>query len=235
MTSDTLASFDIGPHNGDMAFLLLVLLVLAAFFFMRKRVKSSRPQSSVEVEYALPMSKQAIEAERKANEEVLHLLEASIIKSGLFRAEKIPELMEHLRSESVPFGRVNTAAAFDGDVLLTVEEKRALGLSTRMKYSKRFIEYFEPSALKENEPKSALSSIHLDAFFRVSRKKELFRMKENGILKVKIVPTGDALDCKLIKRFKKIHNIEELPELPIPGCDAEYCRCYYEAIPPKDG
>jgi hypothetical protein len=46
--------------------------------------------------------------------------------------------------------------AFEGDVVLTVKEKKALGLNSRMKYSKKFIEYFEPSVLKSIEPKATL-------------------------------------------------------------------------------
>lgn len=138
-------------------------------------------------------------------------------------------------SHYLPFGRVNTKDAFDGDVFLTVEEKRALGLNTRMKYSKKFIEYFDPSIFKTIEPKDALECMHLDAFHRVSRNNDLIKFKKLGFIKqIKIVPVGDAFDCKRIKRFTKIYNIEEVPELPVPDCDAPCCRCYYQPIISND-
>ena len=207
----------------------LVTRTVVGFFFGKKR--SADSDGALYAGYGIPATEEQVELERQSNEEVMKLLEAKIVASGLFRAEKIPELIERLKGGMVPFGRVNTQVAFDGDVILTVKEKKALGLNARMKYSKKFIEYFEPSALKSIEPKATLECMHLDAFHRISRKKELLRFKELGFIKqVKIVPD----DCKRVKRFKKIHNIEEVPELPLPGCDAPFCRCYYEPILAKE-
>jgi hypothetical protein len=49
-------------------------------------------------------------------------------------------------------------------------------------------------------------------------------MKEMGLKKVK-----DERDCKAIKRFRKVWPIDEVPELPLPNCKADYCRCTYVA------
>ena len=177
------------------------------------------------------MTEQEVELERLANEEIIKLLEVSIITSGFFRAEKIPELIAKLKGGAIPFGRTNTKVAFEGDVFLTVEEKKSLGLNTKMKYSKKFIEYFDTSAFKAIEPKSTLECMHLDAFHRVSRKKQLLGVRKLGFVKqVKIVHTGDEGDCGKVKRLKKIYSIEEVPELPLPDCDARFCRCMYQAI-----
>jgi|GEM_PF-2190867 len=220
-----------------MAIVLVVLLAFvgAVIFLIRRTKPPIRVESGIEAGFGIPMTEQEVELERQYNEEIMNLLEATIATSGFFRAEKIPELMAKLRGASVPFGRTNTSVAFDGDVILTVDEKRALGLNTRMKYSKTFIEYFDASALKTIEPKATPECMHLDAFHRVSRKKELLSLKKLGFVKqVKIVPVGDSRDCKKIKRFKKIYSMEEVPELPVPGCDAPFCRCMYEAIIPND-
>ena len=65
------------------------------------------------------------------------------------------------------------------------------------------------------EPKSTLECMHFDAFHQVSRKNELLKLKKLGFVKkVKIVPDDE---CRRIKRFKKIYNIEEVPELPLTG------------------
>lgn len=182
-------------------------------------------------EYSIPVTAEMLEAERADNDEVIQLLEASIRSCGLFRAEKIPELLCKLRDGSGPFARVNTDIAFDGEQILSVEQKRALGLNTRVKYSKAFIEYFDPTSLKDIEPKSLLQAMHLSAFHRVTRKRDLIKFKELGFVKqVKIVSVGDGRDCGKIKRFKKIHNLHQVPDLPLPGCTAQYCRCMYEAI-----
>jgi hypothetical protein len=150
-----------------------------------------------------------LEAELQDNDEVMRLLEAAIRSSGFFRLEAIPGLASKLRGGSEPFARTNTKIAFDGDEILSVEEKRALGLNTRMKYSKAFIAYFDPKCLRTIEPKSALENMHLSAFHRVARKRELLGFRELGcVKKVRIVPVGDARDCGKIKRFKKTHDID---------------------------
>ena len=126
---------------------------------------------------------------------------------------------------------MNTKIAFDGDSILTVDEKKKLGLNTRMKYSKKFIEYFDPESFKTIEPKDTLECMHLDAFYRVSRKDDLLNYKKEGFKKVKIDAIRDCLTCDKAKRLRgKVYRIEEVPELPLPGCDSPYCRCTYQPI-----
>jgi len=173
------------------------------------------------------MTEQETEAERQWDGKVLALLEARIAQSGYFRSEKIPELMAKIRATTVPFGRNDTRAAFGREPFLTAQEKKALGLNPRMKYSKEFIGYLEPSFLRSIEPKSALENMHLDAFHRVSREKELRQIREVGFRKIEILTCCDARDCESIKRLKKIYAIDDVPELPLPDCDAPYCRCMY--------
>src|ERR1700731_729643 len=152
---------------------LLMLVAVAVFFVRRKAKPPTEIETSIESGFGISMMEEEVELERLHDEEIMKLLEARITASGFFRAEKIPDLMAKLRGASVPFGRINTQVAFDGDAISTVEEKKALGLNTRMKYSKTFVEYFEPLAFKMIEPKTTLECMHLDAFHRVSRKKEL--------------------------------------------------------------
>jgi len=181
------------------------------------------------------MTDEEIELERQDGEETMKLLETRIASSGLFRIDRIPDLLAKLRAGYTPFARVNTKVAFDGDVLLTVKEKKELELNARMKYSKNYIEYFDPKALRKIEPKATLENMHLDAFHRVSQKRELIKLRElNFVKQVRIVSSEDARDCAKVKRFKKIHPIDEAPELPLPGCTAAYCRCMYLAVIPKD-
>lgn len=217
--------------NGLM--LTLIILFILTVFWLNKRIMKQSEKSKISVKggYSIPATKEQIELESQSVEEVMKLLEASVIASGYFRKDKVPELISILRKNSDPFGRTNTKVVFDGDSFLTVEEKRKLGLNTRMKYSKKFIEYFNPVSFKTIEPKNTLECMHLDAFHRVSRREELLKLKKLGFVKkVKVVPTGDSLDCKKINKLRKIYNIEDVPELPLPGCDAPYCRCSYEAI-----
>jgi hypothetical protein len=213
--------------------LSLIIFVLLAILIVswRKRRTAVSGEATTHAGYAIPVTSEMLEKEKQDNDEVMRLLEANIRTSGLFRDEKIPELVSKLRGGSSLFARVNTKSVFEGDTYLNVEEKRALGLNTRMKYSRAFIEYFDPTTLKATEPKSVIEDMHLNAFHRVARKRDLANFRELGFVKhVKILPVGDARDCNEIKQFKKIHDINRVPELPLPGCTSPYCRCMYEPI-----
>jgi hypothetical protein len=194
----------------EMAFLLLTIAILIVFFVIRGMVKPARARRpDVQPSFGIPMTEKEIESERDFDNEVMKLLEDRIVASGYFKKEKIAELMANLNNSSVPFGRTNTKIAFDGNTFLTVEEKRALGLNTRMKYSKKFIAYFDAASFTKIEPKATLECMHLDAFHRVSRKREFLKLRNLGFVRqVKIVPFGDEGDCAKVKRLKKVYAIE---------------------------
>lgn len=105
--------------------IVLFTFTIIAFFLIRRRAKllTKRSDGFIDSEFGIPMTKQEVELERQANEEIMKLLEASIIASGFFKAEKISELIANLKEGYIPFGRLNTEA-FDNDVFLTVEEKK---------------------------------------------------------------------------------------------------------------
>ena len=207
----------------------LAVLITAGVVFKGKEKRSinARPSTSG---FGIAMTDEEVELERQYGEEILKLLEARMIKSGFFKTEMVPQLVATLRQGYSPFGRTNTKAAFEGETMLTVQEKKALGLNIRMKYSSKFIAYFDPAALKSIEPKSTLSCMHLDVFHRVSRKRELRKLKRADIHRVKVVCVGDDGDCEKIKRLKKVYRIGEVPELPLRGCTADFCRCMYQGM-----
>ena len=126
----------------------------------RRATQTARSSPCPASDYAIPVTAEQIEQERQTHEEAMRLLEASMVASRFFKAEKLPELLAVLRGGFHPFSRINTEAAFRGDDLLTVEEKRALGLNTRMKYSRAFIEYFDPSVFGKSN-RSLLSKIFI--------------------------------------------------------------------------
>lgn len=212
-----------------MVVVLIALLLLISDGFLLMKMVQKQPTSDDPAlsPYGLRMTEEETELERQSNEKILNLLETRIKQSGYFRSDKLPELMRKLRAATVPFGRVNTKAAFGREPFLTLQEKKSLGLNPRMKYSKEFIGCFETSVLGSIEPKSVLEHMHVDAFHRVSREKELQRLRELGFKKINILPVGDEGDCGAIKRNKKVFPINEVPELPLPDCDAPFCRCMY--------
>ena len=194
--------------------------------------KKSRESVGFDQErYGLQMNCNEIDLEKSFNDEVINSLESIMIMSGYFKTESVPVIIKILRNNSSPFGRVKTESVFQGSCFLTVEEKKSLGLNTKMKYSKEFIEYFNLECLGNIEPKTTLECMHLDAFHKVSRKKQIAKFKRmDFVKKVKLHPDHE---CPRAKRLKKIYDIDDVPELPLSGCGAPFCRCYFEAIIPK--
>ena len=221
-----------------MKYTIVAILILVAYLLLKyirkNKAEKTSESSNIKLTYGIQPSKKEIELERRSNEEIIQLLENNIISSGLFKKDRVPELIGKIRGVTVEFGRVNTKLAFEKDEVLSLEEKKSLGLNTRSKYSKFLIECFEPSRINEIDPRVVLENMHLAAFHKISRKKELQKFKNLGFVKkVKILPAGDEDDCQKIKSCKKVYSINEVPELPLPECNAAYCRCCYEAVVPK--
>jgi hypothetical protein len=210
---------------------IVIVALLVVFVASRRKTKGLvSTEANTYQAYAIPATAEMLEEEKQDNDEVMRLLEENMRTSGLFRNEKIPELISRLRSGWQPFTRLNTKTAFGGDEVLSVEDKRSLGLNTRMKYSRTFIDYFDPVSLKIIEPKSILTNMHVGAFHRVSRRRNLMRFRSLGVKRVRIIPVGDGRDCDKIVHLNKVYELNDVPDLPLQGCNAPYCRCMYEPI-----
>jgi hypothetical protein len=126
-----------------------------------------------------------------------------IKSSRFFIPEKIPELLNLLK------------------------EMDAWG-NNRRNIPNEIINYLSEEGLKQINSKEIISNIYYQNFHKVGRRRDLLRMKQTGIKKVKILDAGDERDCPMIKKMEeKSWPIDEVPELPLPGCTAEYCRCEY--------
>ena len=182
---------------------------------------------------AIEPTGQMVADEQRACEEMLALIEGELVASGVFKPEKIPELMAKLRKGIVPFARVNSDRALAGDLLLTLEEKRTLGLNTRAKYTREFIDCCNPERLAEEDPRGVVGTITLRAYHRVHQASSLREFKRTGFVRaVKITIVGSPLDAcqSAIKKSKRSYPLDDAPELPLPGCDAEVCMCDYTPI-----
>lgn len=213
-----------------MALTLLMIAAFLAFLVVRKFLKRIPPRVSEDKGgFALQMTDAEIEEERGHNEKVLQLLRKRVAESRFFRRERAASLIDALRKGSVAFGRVNTKVAFGTGDFLTVREKKELGLNTRMKYSRQFIEYFVPETLVGTEPRSILENMHLDAFHVVARAKEIQKLRRTGLVnQVKLEPG----DCRCVISAKKIYSIDAPPELPLKGCNSAFCTCWFSAVLP---
>ena len=159
--------------------------------------------------------------------EIAEMTIAAAETSGYFKPDILPVIAEKIRALSVP--GYAYSGPFDKEDVLSLEEKKALGLNTRRKYSRELINGLTEKGIAAENPNDLLKNLFMQSCGKVSRKYELARLKELGLKYVQIIDCEDARDCKAVKRCKKRWLIDEVPELPLSGCDAEYCRCQYVA------
>lgn len=169
----------------------------------------------------------AIDFEEQKCKEIAERTIKMAQESGLFKDGFIPVLAEKIRTISrVGYGY---SEPFDKTDCLSLKEKKDLKLNTRRKYSRELINGLTEKGIEAVAEKEIVKTMFLQNFHKVSREYDLKRMEADGIKYVEILDCGDERDCKAIKRLKKHYQIDEVPELPLPQCKADYCRCSYIA------
>lgn len=185
--------------------------------------EASTPSLAIEPDRAM------IAAESRAMSELFADVEARLMRSAVFKQEQVPGLMAKLRATNRAFGRSNVENAIAGDTYLSTDEKRTLGLNTRMKYSHAFIAMCTPDALKTIEPKSHLEQLYAAAYWTAQRTKQLSEFRRIGVvLRVRIVP-GVADGMCALANSRKTYQLDLAPTLPHPKCKSECCSCTFEA------
>lgn len=117
----------------------------------------------------------------------------------------------------------------DGE-LLSLEEKRSLGINTRLKITRELYEALTPAGL-EFGPKKVLESLYLKATFDHNRHREIARMKGLGIKQYSPMSCGDKRDCDWCTAMNgKLISVEvDFVQLIKENCTCDYCRCSLQA------
>jgi len=157
-------------------------------------------------------------------------IEKAIIDSGLFKAEASKWISEIIVSNLDKGSKaIDLAIRTDGE-LLSLEEKRQHGIRANAKVSKQYL--LSLTAEGEKDPiKAAITVVR-----KILHKRNLQNQKEDILKKEKLgiemeyefICARDDRTCKAAlaldgKRFPK----DEAPDIPLPECDAEYCRCLF--------
>ncbi|WP_085747312.1 hypothetical protein [Pseudomonas sp. R45(2017)] len=149
-----------------------------------------------------------------------------------------PEIVTYYKTEisNSPFvkesGREAVLRDFLNEVklkdgkLLSLEEKRSLGINTRLKITRELYEVLTPAGL-ELGPKKVLESLYLKATFDHNRRREVARMKSLGIKQYSPLSCGDNRDCDWCTSMNgKLLSVEvDFVQLIKENCTCDYCRC----------
>lgn len=154
--------------------------------------------------------------------EALECIMKDIEASGFFKPEKLP-LLEKIIPK---IGGYNNDPFSYADCL-SEEEKKALNIDTEHRVSREMVDCMSEKGLAQTEPRNIIPVIYYMNYFTVSRKYKLLELKARGVKKIKIENVGGDLDCKAIETAERIFPVDQVPALPLPQCDAPYCRCEY--------
>ena len=124
---------------------------------------------------------------------------------------------------------MNIDSAIPSDDPLSLDEKKALGLNSRKKYSKELIQLIDCSKLNGRCPREQISNYFHAAMHLISGEASLRKMRAAGISHVSIMACNDGRDCERVAALNRVFRIEEVPALPLKECDAPFCRCLYGA------
>jgi hypothetical protein len=157
--------------------------------------------------------------------EILAGMMQDIEKSGYFK----PEKLSYMEKIIPKIGGYFTDPFSYGDCL-SDEEKAALHIKAELKISREMADCMTEKGLSEEDPRQIVPIVYYMNLFSVSRRYKLMELRTRGITKIKVVSMGGDLDCGEIQNHNgKIFPIDSIPALPLPGCNAPYCRCDFEA------
>ena len=155
-----------------------------------------------------------------------------------FNTKAQPDITEYYREEiaNSPFikesGREAVLRDFlhevklkDGE-LLSLEEKRSLGINPRLKITRELYEVLTPEGV-EFGPKKALEPLYLKATFNHNRHRDIARMKTLRVTQYSPMSCGDGRDCEWCASMDgKLISVDvDFVKLIKDNCSCDYCRC----------
>jgi len=157
-------------------------------------------------------------------------IEKAIIDSGLFRAEASKWISEIIVSNLDKGSKaIDLAIRTDGEPL-SLEGKRQHGIRGNAKVSKPYLLSLTAEG-KKDPNRAAITVVRRILHKRnlQNQKEDILKTEKLGIeMEYEFTCARDDRTCKAAlalggNRFAK----DEAPDLPLPDCDAEYCRCLF--------
>jgi hypothetical protein len=153
-----------------------------------------------------------------------------VTETAAFRPEAIgwiaPKVHEQIRS-GANWRSIADTIARQGRVLTGDEAKQA-GLHPRTKIGERFVQAVAANSVRD--AKQALFIAIQKAASTANRRYHLQKHREAGVTKVKFMSCHDERDCAAAREIDGSELLIEKAVLPLPGCEAPYCRCMFQAV-----
>jgi hypothetical protein len=168
--------------------------------------------------FSMETPQKAMPTTGACNKEInqLDYFKSEISSSTYFKEDSWTVVLQHFTHEK---------RLTDGTPLLA-EEKRSLGLNSRMTVTREMIDVLTPSGLAYG-PKKAFETTYCKATHAYSRTQSVEKMRHAGFTHFSPLASGDQRDCSwCLSVSKKLMPIDTDFELQIRHhCTCTYCRC----------
>ena len=115
--------------------------------------------------------------------------------------------------------------------ILTIEEKKALGLNTRLSITKELLEVLTPEGMTLSNPKMLLEEIYNKATITKSKDDSFAKSINAGIKKFTLHEPGDSSECYWCKNNFGIEHGPNLLQVIRENCECKpYSKCFISPI-----
>lgn len=165
--------------------------------------------------------------ERKRHARVKDLFKAMMQDSGAAKIEMLDSLVNCVFLGSGPLVYHDIFGGFKHGNVLTIGEKKALGLNPRKKYWDVLVSHFDTASFSEADPKDLIDKTYRTALAFSFREADIDRAKSWGCTYVRLSP---ASGCGCV--WEEKYSIDDLPDVPHKDCGMRVCLCGFTPILP---
>jgi hypothetical protein len=137
----------------------------------------------------------------------------------------IAPVVEQGEREGLGYDAIARMVRSTGDQI-TADKKRTLGLRANAKVGQRYIDALSPRG--KERPMDAAFLVVQRAMHQLALGNPSDLFESSVVDEVEISFAEDDRTCGAVKKLdgQKFRK-DAVPQLPLPDCDAEYCRCLY--------
>ena len=170
--------------------------------------------------------------EKQKNKEILEMIKSKIENNDNYTENCIKYILKILSRENFIMSSVQIVLKkFREEPCIGLEEKKQYKINTRQKVNKDFFYLLTDKGKHQEYILLELENIILSSTHKINNEYELRDLKKLGVKYVTIECCNDDRDCPAVKKYcNKEFKINQVPELPLPECTADLCRCIYSPI-----
>jgi hypothetical protein len=158
------------------------------------------------------------------------LLEANLrgclARAKIFAPHNIEEIVRRIQQGFSAVDDLRCFGAIEAGRPLTPEAKKRLGLNARAKFTEEFIALVDVAKTDGTSPLVCYRNAYREAIAQTRRSIDVEKMRQLGVKFVELIDPYQGMGGCGAKK-KKYYSIDDLPSLPLPGCEQEYCKCCY--------